>query len=225
MRLYCVVLMAIAALTASAESAATTDRKLITASKLETRQSNGERFLRTSKLTADQDDEDSDEERVFGLKLKSANAEQIKDWLLFRNSADDIFTYLKLDAGVDKVLSSKHFPLWREYVGVLNKGESPEKAIIPILVNKYKAESVAEMLQAAKKGWATKNMATKLEHAQFETWFKQEVRSSGVYKKVFGGRINVVTERAKDEYRAFLNKYHPEWFDVLVKPHMARRTT
>lgn len=181
MRLYCVVLMAIAALTASAESAATTDRKLITASKLETRQSNGERFLRTSKLTADQDDEDSDEERVFGLKLKSANAEQIKDWLLFRNSADDIFTYLKLDAGVDKVLSSKHFPLWREYVGVLNKGESPEKAIIPILVNKYKAESVAEMLQAAKRVGPRRTW--------LQNWSTRSSRRGSsrkcVYKKVF----------------------------------------
>ncbi|KAJ8577544.1 hypothetical protein ON010_g1663 [Phytophthora cinnamomi] len=150
------------------------------------------RFLRTHQISADQDDDTIGEERVFGFKSKSANAERIEEWLRLGQSSDDIFTE------------------WKEYVGVRNKDQSPEMAMITILMEKYDTEPVAEMLQAAKTVSATKTIATRLEKAQFETWYKQGLKPATVIDDMFGGKFNVVSEQAKADYRTFLTRSHPE---------------
>ncbi|KAJ8527374.1 hypothetical protein ON010_g14889 [Phytophthora cinnamomi] len=170
------------------------------------------RFLRTHQISADQDDDTSGEERGFGSKSKSANAERIEEWLRLGQSSDDIFTFLKLDSRVDKVLTNRHFREWKEYVGVRNKDQSPEMAMITILMEKYNTEPVAEMLQAAKTVSATTTIATRLEKAQFETWYKQGLKPATVIDDMLcsEGNLMYVSEQAKADYRTFLTRSHPE---------------
>lgn len=80
---------------------------------------------------------------------------QMRDWLRRQKSMDDVLALLKLDDGVDKVLTNPAFDTLEVYINQFNKLNklNPDKQTTTIntLMVQHGDEAVAKMLEAAKR--------------------------------------------------------------------------
>ncbi|KAJ8526035.1 hypothetical protein ON010_g15148 [Phytophthora cinnamomi] len=176
MRLFIIAVLAAAALVAIAEASvakmtAPTPPALIrsfTAAKYDTPT---KRMLRTDNPY------EVDEERAFGNRIVSA----IKSWpskikmnsdlrtmLKKQQTADDALEFLKLNGGVDDLLSNPNLKNLAKYISKYNK-KFPEARVTMTgtLSKKYGDDVVAAMLVAGQRSPNTQDIASKLQGEQF----------------------------------------------------------
>ncbi|KAL3663726.1 hypothetical protein V7S43_011141 [Phytophthora oleae] len=86
---------------------------------------------------------------------------------------DEYFRVLKLDAGIDQVLTSPHLVTWITFLGQFN-ARNPGKGttMIETFTKVYGDEPLAMMLEAAKKVPKTKKVATQFQEGQFKKWIR-----------------------------------------------------
>lgn len=89
-------------------------------------------------------------------------------------SPDESFKLLKLDAGVDKLLSNPKLETWVGYVGKLDaKKPAQESTAVQTLTKFYDDVELAKVLEAAKKVPSTEKIAKELQSAQLTLWTKK----------------------------------------------------
>ncbi|EGZ15244.1 hypothetical protein PHYSODRAFT_354760 [Phytophthora sojae] len=165
-----VVLLAVAALLASAEAYFVTDSKKVSLNS----DVHSTRFRRIN------DDEEragvsvSIIEKAKAALLPSASAKKLTKWLNKGKSVDEVFVRM----GLKKVAGAKLFQTpqlfsWARYVDDLGK-KAPAKAptMIPTLTAQYGDEALARMIAAAKvsENADVKKLASKLELEQLYAW-------------------------------------------------------
>ncbi|KAG7384326.1 hypothetical protein PHYPSEUDO_002791 [Phytophthora pseudosyringae] len=109
-------------------------------------------------------------------------AAQFKQWLK-EFSPEDVFKLLKLDAGVDKLLTSPSLVTWITFLGQFNaKNPGKGSTMIKTFTKFYGDEALAKMLEAAKQVPQTKKVATQLQTAQFTQWMRDGKKHPEVWK-------------------------------------------
>ncbi|OWZ03389.1 Avirulence (Avh) protein [Phytophthora megakarya] len=179
------------------------------------------RFLRGENATGQ-----DHEERMFDFmrsllqKLKrffqSKENAELQSWLKTGMSTDNTFKILQLDEAGDKLLSNPNLKRWAVFVAK-KTGKSPEQTMITKLRTQYDDANLAVMLQAGKKKWGTKNMATKLQNAQFKQWYEEGMRPHHVVHDVFkldvGRWLRTPARPVWAAYKKFLQKNNLELYN------------
>ncbi|KAE9024095.1 hypothetical protein PR001_g12752 [Phytophthora rubi] len=123
---------------------------------------------------------ESSSTKAIAGKLEQA---QVSDWLRNEKSADEVFKLLKLDDGVDDLLTNPLLSNWVIYVEKLN--ENPYSILLGKLkMSKLTAtdDKLVEMIMKAKTEASTSSIAGKLEAAQLEKWLSEKQTAAGVFK-------------------------------------------
>jgi hypothetical protein len=143
------------------------------------------RFLRTSKTTSTAEDE----ERVFGINvpmiddaIEGITTKMTLNGLLGKHtSADDAFGLLKVDKTADNILETKEWKNWAEYVAMRNPND-PEHSLAAAMLFRFGGDKLSNLLATAASNPTTKELATKLENAQFSRWLGSKVSPADVFK-------------------------------------------
>ncbi|ETN14845.1 hypothetical protein PPTG_07098 [Phytophthora nicotianae INRA-310] len=125
-----------------------------------------------------------------GVKVKSTNSIarklqfiQMTGWMQQTNSIDDIFRLLKLDEGMEKLLTSPNLNILERYIEVYNKFNGVKRtSLIKEMMRFYEQKAVSTALEAAKKNPSTNALATELQAAQFRQWFADGVKPPKIWK-------------------------------------------
>uniref|UniRef100_H3GPJ5 RxLR effector protein n=1 Tax=Phytophthora ramorum TaxID=164328 RepID=H3GPJ5_PHYRM len=138
----------------------------------------------------DEDDDDEDRAILPGSVIEKTKAfaspattEKLQTWLSNGKSIDDVFIGLQLTKAGDTLLDNLQFTTWLVYVDDFT-ANNPGKttSAIATLTTHYGDEAVAKILDAAKKVAGTKEVATKLETAQMQTWLASGKTADRVFK-------------------------------------------
>ncbi|KAJ8575960.1 hypothetical protein ON010_g3250 [Phytophthora cinnamomi] len=135
------------------------------------------RMLRTDNLYAVDEEK---EDRAFGngivgaiksLSSKVKLNSGLRAMLKKQQSADDALVFLKLNGGVDDILSSPNLKYLAKYISKYNK-KFPETRVTMAgtLTKQYGDDAVAAMLVAGQRSLNTKDIAEKLEAELFRLW-------------------------------------------------------
>ncbi|KAF1793661.1 hypothetical protein GQ600_6682 [Phytophthora cactorum] len=146
------------------------------------------RLLRTNAVN----DED-EEERLAGFdkitkliqsgKEKYKESKQLKSWLKEKQSADDVFSLLKVDEEVGNVLTSEKITLLAAYISKFNKKYRNDRTyMIDMLVTRYGDDGVSKMIETAKSDPAAKKLAEKLQTDQFRGWIRNDKSADDVFR-------------------------------------------
>jgi hypothetical protein len=129
-------------------------------------------------------------------------------------SVDDVFEDLKLGSGVNQLFATNNLKTWAKYTTVVDKQQAKPKMIAK-LTDMYGDAALAATLQEAKTTGKSKALATQLQKAQFERWYGEKLRPSGVIEKVFssgpGEWIGTSVSSIRRAYQKFLDKRDPKW--------------
>ncbi|KAE9066004.1 hypothetical protein PF010_g27980 [Phytophthora fragariae] len=116
--------------------------------------------------------------------------EQIDDWLINKDTPDEIFNALKLDKSVDNLLTHPSFDTWATYMQEFNaKYLSQKDSMIDIFRATFGDKDLAKMLIAAKEVPDTKKVATDLQTALLNDWVRDEVTTAAVSKVLTAGGV------------------------------------
>ncbi|EGZ15151.1 hypothetical protein PHYSODRAFT_265386 [Phytophthora sojae] len=136
---------------------------------------------------------------------------QMRDWLRRQKSMDDVLALLKLDDGVDKVLTNPAFDTLEVYINQFNKLNklNPDKQTTTIntLMVQHGDEAVAKMLEAAKKVPSTETLAKELQVAQFSQWLKEGAKPANIWKMLKMEKATWMTNPDADVWRGYLAFY------------------
>uniref|UniRef100_H3H3I3 RxLR effector PexRD54 WY domain-containing protein n=1 Tax=Phytophthora ramorum TaxID=164328 RepID=H3H3I3_PHYRM len=103
--------------------------------------------------------------------VSTATTKKLQTWLNNGKSIDNVFIRLKLTKAGDKLLGNPQFATWLTYVDDFTaKYPGKTTSAITKLTTYYGDEAVVKILDAAKKVAGTREVATKLEAAQMQTW-------------------------------------------------------
>ncbi|KAG6583297.1 putative RxLR effector [Phytophthora cinnamomi] len=110
--------------------------------------------------------------KTVAIKLQDQLA---KAWLNSGKSPGDAFVKLGLGEPVSNLLERPLFSSWLKYTNAYSEKYPHEKATaIETLTQKFGDKQVAQMLGMAKSKDSTRSIATNLESAQLEMWFRGE---------------------------------------------------
>ncbi|KAG1694405.1 hypothetical protein DVH05_021485 [Phytophthora capsici] len=88
---------------------------------------------------------------------------------------EEYFRVLKLDAGIDQLLTNPNLVTWITFLGQFNaKNPGKGTTMIKIFTKVYGDEPLATMLEAAKKVPKTKKVATQFQEGQFKQWIRDK---------------------------------------------------
>ncbi|OWZ05013.1 RxLR effector protein [Phytophthora megakarya] len=99
-------------------------------------------------------------------------------------STDDTFKLLKLDKAEDKLLSNPNLRKWAVFVEK-KTGNSPEETMVTKLRAHYGDAPLATILKAGGNNWLTREMAVKLQNAQFKQWYNEGMSPYHILWDVF----------------------------------------
>ncbi|OWZ08064.1 Avirulence (Avh) protein [Phytophthora megakarya] len=116
--------------------------------------------------------------------FQSKENAELQSWLKTGMSTDNTFKILQLDEAGDKLLSNRNLKRWAVFVAK-KTGKSPEQTMITKLRTQYDDANLAVILQTGKKKRSTRNMATKLQNAQFKQWYEEGKWPADVIEDVF----------------------------------------
>ncbi|KAE8903072.1 hypothetical protein PF003_g12694 [Phytophthora fragariae] len=102
---------------------------------------------------------------------KVANSARVTMLRLKGKTADEAFVLLKLDKAGDDLLRSPKFSVWVSYMTSITK-KHPKTAIVKNLASRYGDDTLARMLEAAKRDPGTTKIATRLQVAQMRDWIR-----------------------------------------------------
>ncbi|KAE9001148.1 hypothetical protein PR002_g17991 [Phytophthora rubi] len=128
-------------------------------------------------------------------------------------SADEAFVLLKLDKAGDDLLRSPKFSAWVSYMTSILKKHT-KMAIVKKLNTRYGDDTLARMLEAAKRDPGTTEIATKLQVAQMRDWLRggKSFDDVLVLLKLDDGVDKVLANPALDTLGVYINqfnKYNP----------------
>ncbi|KAG7376354.1 hypothetical protein PHYPSEUDO_013699 [Phytophthora pseudosyringae] len=130
---------------------------------------------------------------------------QLESWASTSKPANDVLTLLKLDGGVEKLLTNPNLNFLATYTTLFNKNHpGKETTMISTLTTYYGDKSVAKMLQAAKKVPSTEKMAKELQTAQFSQWLKEGAQPAQVLKMLKLNQQNLKTSPNGEIYSGYL---------------------
>ncbi|KAK1947230.1 hypothetical protein P3T76_001240 [Phytophthora citrophthora] len=108
---------------------------------------------------------------------------QMREWLRRGKSVDDIFELLKLDNGLEKLLTNPNLSLWVNYMTRFNERfPSKKTSMIDTFSNYYGDEAMAKMLEAAKKDPRASKLASELQTAHFKQWLNEGAKPYMIFK-------------------------------------------
>ncbi|KAG1689149.1 hypothetical protein DVH05_002787 [Phytophthora capsici] len=88
---------------------------------------------------------------------------------------EEYFRVLKLDAGIDQLLTNPNLVTWITFLGHFNaKNPGKGTTMIKTFTKVYRDEPLATMLEAAKKMPKTKKVATQFQEGQFKQWTRDK---------------------------------------------------
>ncbi|POM73760.1 ABCF/EF-3b transporter-like protein, partial [Phytophthora palmivora] len=146
-----------------------------------------------------------DDYRSRSIATGIAEAQQ-KGWQKNGNSADDVFTLLKLDVEDALFLKSPVLDTWTSYVTKLKK--DPNQLMFLKLETRYDDEGVAKVLLATKNDYTTRNAATTLENLLFQKWMSKDNSADGIFALL---RLN------KEGDKLFENPVFTTWESYVAK--------
>ncbi|KAH7487891.1 RxLR effector protein PSR2 [Phytophthora ramorum] len=112
-------------------------------------------------------------------KLEAA---QMQTWLAAGNSADDIFTLLKLNMAGDDILSNPAFTSWNTYLKTFNAAHPDQKtSAFAKLTSQYGEVGVSRVVEAALKVKSSSAIAKTVQAEQFERWMAGGKTTDGVF--------------------------------------------
>ncbi|POM66104.1 Secreted RxLR effector peptide protein [Phytophthora palmivora] len=134
--------------------------------------------------------------------------EQMWIWISNSKTIEDIFKLLKLDTGVNKVLTNPTLNSWGTYIQFYNKykGQKPT-SMIDSLMKYYGDEAMAKMLEAAKNNPSTKKVATELQIAQFTQWLREGAKPAQIWKMLNMEKATWMTNPDANVWRGYLAFY------------------
>uniref|UniRef100_H3H3G0 RxLR effector PexRD54 WY domain-containing protein n=1 Tax=Phytophthora ramorum TaxID=164328 RepID=H3H3G0_PHYRM len=101
-------------------------------------------------------------------KLEAA---QMQTWLAAGNSADDVFTLLKLNKAGDDILSNPALTAWNTYLKTFNAAHPDQKtSAFAKLTSQYGEVGVSRVVEAALKAKSSSAIAKTVQAEQFERW-------------------------------------------------------
>ncbi|ETM56476.1 hypothetical protein L914_00565 [Phytophthora nicotianae] len=98
-----------------------------------------------------------------------------------RVSIDDIFTRLSLNTAGNKIFEDPNLMTWAVFVTKVEK-KNPEDIILAKLNSQYAPESLASMIEAAKKVSSTERFASVLQAQQRQVWFSTGESGDDIFK-------------------------------------------
>ncbi|KAG3016376.1 hypothetical protein PC128_g6986 [Phytophthora cactorum] len=138
---------------------------------------------------------------------------QINVWVK-KFSPDDVFKMLKLDAGVDKLLTNPNLIIWITYLGqfnAVNRGQGT--TMIKTFTKFFGDEALAKTLEAARHVPNTEKVATQFQTAQFTQWLRDGKKHEVIWKMLNMEKATwmknpdaQVWYRYKDFYKANIHK-------------------
>ncbi|KAE8955765.1 hypothetical protein PR002_g31685, partial [Phytophthora rubi] len=104
-------------------------------------------------------------------KLPSADVRQIKKWVKNKDSMDDVFKRLELNAGMEKVLSNAKLNTYAGYIDRFNKKNPTKKvSMLDMFTKTYGDDVVARALEVGANVPSTKKMASRLRKELLNSW-------------------------------------------------------
>nr|KAH7495965.1 RxLR effector protein PSR2 [Phytophthora ramorum]KAH7496246.1 RxLR effector protein PSR2 [Phytophthora ramorum] len=117
--------------------------------------------------------------RGVATKLEAA---QMQTWLAAGNSADDVFTLLKLNKAGDDILSNPAFASWNTYLKTFNAAHPDQKtSAFAKLTSQYGEVGVSRVVEAALKVKSSSAIAKTVQAEQFERWMAGGQSTGGVF--------------------------------------------
>ncbi|KAL3663728.1 hypothetical protein V7S43_011143 [Phytophthora oleae] len=110
---------------------------------------------------------------VKAMGLKISDRVRARYWLWRKQSAEDVFKQLKLDGGLEKLLSSRKFNTWASFVNIYNKKNPNAKVTMAVILSKnYGDLELAKTLEVAMGSMVKteRKMATTLSLQQRAGW-------------------------------------------------------
>ncbi|KAE8979337.1 hypothetical protein PR003_g25218 [Phytophthora rubi] len=219
MRFYYVALLAAVAMLAyvAADPVAVDSQKATMPSSL---QHDVPATRRLRMAAADEDGEERANIKFPGLEKVLAERNMLKEMKKNGQTADEAFTFLRLEQESGSLFSTRNFNVWKKYVKTLDP-ENPRVAMIKTLRGQYGDADLSVMLQQAKRVKSTKKPAMKLQNELFEQWhFKQQYDMRDVYNKVFNMDGATWAKMSRSDtrfdvyknYRTYIRRTHDELF-------------
>ncbi|KAH7491239.1 RxLR effector protein PSR2 [Phytophthora ramorum] len=157
--------------------------------------------------------------RGVATKLEAA---QMQTWLAAGNSADDVFTLLKLNKAGDDILSNPAFTSWNTYLKIFNTAHPDQKtSTFAKLTSQYGEVGVSRVVEAALKVKSSSAIAKTVQAEQFERWMAGGKTTDGVFTflaldkagdKLLGSPLlNTFTK-----YMNIYNKRNPDQETTLI---------
>ncbi|KAE8961725.1 hypothetical protein PF011_g29644 [Phytophthora fragariae] len=104
-------------------------------------------------------------------KLPSADVRQIKKWVKNKDSMDDVFKRLELNAGMEMVLSNAKLNTYAGYIDRFNKKNPTKKvSMLDMFTKTYGDDVVARALEVGANVPSTKKMASRLRKELLNSW-------------------------------------------------------
>ncbi|OWY99554.1 hypothetical protein PHMEG_00029425, partial [Phytophthora megakarya] len=135
------------------------------------------------------------------------------DWKKFDYSADDVFQLLRLDNGLDGILSNPSWEIWLRYVDNLNLQNSP---VLNILRVHYDDDNLFRMLSESMKMPSVSHSATIL-----ESQLKQAIRSGTKVSTPELEQMKIWKHQGllTDDFNKALHLHdYDDFYDVLMSP-------
>jgi uncharacterized protein with PhoU and TrkA domain len=141
----------------------------------------------------------------MATKLQAA---QMREWLRSGKSADDVFELLKLDDGLETLLTNPSLNILASYVNRFNQqNPGKETTLVGTMMLSYGDEAVARMLEAAKKVPSTEKLATEMQVAQFNQWIREGAQPRQIGQMFKLTKENVASHPDAPIWNAYLGFY------------------
>ncbi|POM81783.1 Avirulence protein (Avh) [Phytophthora palmivora] len=127
----------------------------------------------------------------------SLQEQQVKFWRSQDMPLADVFTRLKLDRGLDDILTNPSFFAFNRYLVDYNVRYSKSMTMIEALGGSYGDAAVAKMLQTTMtkaKDVETKQLATRLQNQQLQHWKDIGLNSDDIFKDLSLNKAGVTFE-------------------------------
>ncbi|KAL4123547.1 hypothetical protein PRIC2_009400 [Phytophthora ramorum] len=134
------------------------------------------------------DGNNNEEERGIGLStvtdlLQSGTSKKLHTYLKNGKSPNEAFKLLKLDTGLDTILTNPKLKTWTKYTTEFNlKNPDNEVSLLSMLTSHYGDDAVAKLLGEAKKTLGTASIAASLQKELFERWLRSGYSVDDVFK-------------------------------------------
>eukprot|EP00644_Phytophthora_capsici_P001549 jgi/Phyca11/129120/e_gw1.81.53.1 len=154
----------------------------------------------------------------------------LRKWYNQEKSADEVLALLKLDDGVDGLLSRRNIKGLKKYISWLN-AKNPDNPVtmVETLSKQYKDDLVAKMLELGKRSKSSRNLGLKVTNtakARYWLWRKQSVENVFHSLKLDSGLDKILDNPKLQTWATYVdlvNKRNPDskvtMAEILIKTY------